>query len=262
MIRLYAPVAVAVLAIVSLTAWAAHYSDRFTSSSITAEQFGKRFASVPKDSTQSPALGDWVGQDMPVEKATLEQAGAVSHVSRQYVNPKYPGRYVTLWLIVGHSRDIVRHTPDICYPSNGYSQIGATIKYTITPPAEEDHPAEFFSAKFRNESNSGMKTERVFWAWNGNDPKDGRDEWEAPESQKLHFGNNRALYKMYFTSEMTADDEEPGKNLAVELAKVMVPEVNRALFPERYGEAAPSLEASTAEPMSDAAAESSEPAAE
>jgi hypothetical protein len=256
MIRLYAPVAVAVVAIVSLTAWAAHYSDRFTSSSMTAEEFGKRFARVPKDNTESPALGDWVGQDMEVEGATLEQAGAVSHVSRRYVNPKYPGRHVDLWLIVGHARDIVRHTPDICYPSQGYSQIGATIKYTVTPPADEEHPGDFFTAKFRNESNSGMKTERVFWAWNGNDPEGGRDDWEAPESQKLHFGPNRALYKMYFTSEMQADDEEPGKNLAVEFAKIMIPEINRALFPERYGLVAPADAAASdpaAEPLEAAA---------
>jgi hypothetical protein len=249
MIRLYAPVAVAVVAIVSLTAWAAHYSDRFTSSSVTAEEFGRRFANVPKDGA---AIGEWVGEDLPVEKATAEQAGAVSHVSRRYVNPKYPGRHVDLWLIVGHARDIVRHTPDICYPSQGYSQRGATIKYTVTPPTDEEHPAEFFSAKFQNESTRGAVIERVFWAWNGNDPEDGRTEWEAPESQKLHFGNNRALYKMYFTAEMNEQDEEPGKNLAVEFAKVLLPEVNRALFPERYG-LTPTTEEAAEAPASDAA---------
>lgn len=250
MMRLYAPVAVAVLAIVSLTLWEASLSDRFTSSSVTAEEFGKRFKNVPT------TLGNWVGTDMTPEKATLEQAGAVSHVSRRYVNSE-TGQQVDLWLIVGHAREICRHTPDICYPSQGYSQLGSRVVFPIETPDDADHPAKFFTAKFRNESNLGSRIERVFWAWNGN--QEGKDHWEAPEFQKLYYGNNTALYKMYFTASMGDTDEAVAKNVAVNFAKLMLPEVNRALFPERYkGKPAASASASpgetTASPTEPAAA--------
>lgn len=243
--RLYIPAAVAIVAIVGLTAWAAHFSDRFTSSSMTAAEFGSRFKNVPLQ------IGDWVGQDQPIDPSTLEQAGAVSHVSRRYINQR-TNQQVDLWLIVGHAREICRHTPDICYPSQGYSQIGSRIKFPIVAPADPDHPAEFFTAKFRNEGTLGTKTERVFWAWNGNEPE--KDEWEAPEYQKQHYGNNTALYKMYFTSQMSSDDEETGKNTAVEFAKLALPDINRALFPERYPAAASAMEEPAPAPAEEAPA--------
>ena len=73
---------------------------------------------------------------------------------------------------------------------------------------------------------------RVFWAWNAN--LDDEQDWVAPDNQRLHFGNNTALYKMYFTAQMPDRDQPPRDNVAMEFAKVMLPAVNRALFPERY----------------------------
>src|SRR5262245_37561504 len=122
MLRLYAPAAVAFVLIGGLTYWESIYSDRFVSTSVTAEEFGKRFANVPLE------VGNWVGTDTKVEGATLAQAGAVSHVSRRYVNQDTK-QQVDLWLIVGHAREICRHTPDICYPSQGYSQLGTRVKH-------------------------------------------------------------------------------------------------------------------------------------
>jgi hypothetical protein len=225
MIRLYAPVAVAVVAILGFTAWEAVLQDRFTTSSVTAEEFGERFKNVPD------RIGEWIGQDNPVKAEVLEQAGAVRYVSRLYTNPRTK-QTVDVWLIVGHARDICRHTPNICYPNQGFSQLGSIIKHTIEPPADAEHPGTFYTAKFRNESQLGTKTVRVFWAWNGN--VEGLDEWEAPDDQKQRYGNNTALYKLYFTAPMSDDGEETGKNVAVEFGKLALPYINRALFPDRY----------------------------
>jgi hypothetical protein len=231
MLRLYIPAAVVVVLIAIGTGFEAHYSDRFTSSSISAEEFGKRFANVPEK------VGPWVGTDTDEQSETLEQAGAVSHVSRTYVNGEN-GRRVDLWLIVGHAREICRHTPDICYPSHGFAQLGNRLKHRIDAPGE--NPATFFTAKFRDESAlGGQQRTRVFWAWNGNNPNKNQTDWEAPEYQKLHFGNNTALYKMYFTANMDALDEPVEDSVAIDFAKLMIPEVNRALFPERYKDEVP-----------------------
>jgi hypothetical protein len=232
MLRLYVPVAVTVVLIASLTFWESIYSDRFRSSSVTAEEFGKRFADVPKE------VGDWVGTDQEVAGETLEVAGAVNHVSRKYVNTA-TNQEVDLWLIVGHSRDIGRHTPDICYPSQGFAQDGAKQKQKIEVAGEEgvQREATFFTARFRHETalGGGGPLQRVFWAWNPNTAEE--SQWIAPDSQRTYFGNNPALYKMYFTATMPDRDQPIAESAAMDFAKIMIPEVNRALFPERYGQA-------------------------
>lgn len=222
MLRLYLPVAVTVVLIASLTAWEGYYSDRFRSSSVTAEEFGKRFANLPKN------VGLWEGVDHKVDEKTLDVAGAVNHVSRTYTNTE-SGETVDLWLVVGHSRDIGRHTPDVCYVSQGFSQDGTKQKHKIEVEGEE--PATFYTARFRREDRAGVPT-RVFWAWNANE--DEEHDWVAPDNQRLHFGNNTALYKMYFTAQMPDRDQPVADNVAMDFAKVMLPAVNRALFPERY----------------------------
>ena len=258
MVRLYIAFGVAIVAIVGLSAWEAVYSDRFVDSSVTAEEFGQRFANVPM------VVGPWVGTDMRAETATLEMAGAVNHVSRRYVNQNDPSQSVDLWLVVGHSREICRHTPDICYPSQGFSPVGFRGKERIENPDDPEHPATFFTGKFRNESPLNNRLVRVFWAWNGNQP--GKDQWEAPEAEsiwswvpfkstgpKMYYGNNTALYKMYFTASIADSDEEAKDNPAMAFAKLMLPEVNRALFPERYKDK-PRPEPAATAPADDAAA--------
>ncbi len=224
MLRLYVPVAVTVVLIGALTAWEGIYSDRFRGSSVTAAEFGKRFANLPK------SVGNWEGEDRPVDKKTLEVAGAVNHVSRVYTNTQ-TGAQVDLWLVVGHSRDISRHTPDVCYQAQGFSQDSEAVqKHRIE--AEGEEPATFHTARFRREDMAGVPT-RVFWAWNANESPD-HQTWEAPDNQRVYFGNNTALYKMYFTARMNERDELPADSLAADFAEVMLPVVNRALFPERY----------------------------
>ena len=235
MLRLYVPVAVTVALIGGLTFWESIYSDRFHSSAVTAEEFGKRFEKLPK------TVGPWIGDDHPVEESTLKVAGAVNHVSRQYKNSE-TGQTVDLWLIVGHSRDIGRHTPDICYPSQGFSQDGTKQKEKIDVPGEGE--ATFYTARFRQEQalGNGGPLVRVFWAWNPNTEKE--HSWIAPDSQRTYFGNNPSLYKMYFTANMPDRDQPVADSAAMEFAKVMLPQVNRTLFPERYaGEPAPAVDA-------------------
>jgi hypothetical protein len=125
------------------------------------------------------------------------------------------------------------------------AQKGVKVPQTIAPKGDEDNPATFFTSKFRDERGLGGPLQRVFWAWNGN--KEGQYKWDAPEPKsfwswmpikssgpKAYYGNNPALYKVYFTAAMESPDEAIGDNVAVEFAEVMLPSINHALFPERY----------------------------
>jgi hypothetical protein len=122
-------------------------------------------------------------------------------------------------------------------------------KHRIEVSGED--PATFHTARFRREDMAGVPT-RVFWAWNANEPDE--HVWAAPDNQRMHYGNNTHLYKMYFTAKMPDRDEPVADNVAMDFAKVMLPAVNRALFPERY--------AGTADASPEAAAASAVAAAE
>ncbi|QDT01415.1 exosortase-associated EpsI family protein [Adhaeretor mobilis] len=219
--NLFIPLLVAVVSLVGLTVVEGYFSDRLNTSSVTAAEFAKRFEQVPKN------VAGWESVDKKVTDEVRDTAGAVGHVSRKYVDPN-SGREVDLWLIVGHSRDIVRHTPDICFPSAGFTPTGTKTKHQIAP--KQGEPGMFYTAKFHKEDAMGRYQVRVFWAWNGN--KEGQDKWDAPDDPRYYYGNNTALYKLYFTTSVTADEEEINDSSAVEFAKLMLPKVNAALFPK------------------------------
>jgi hypothetical protein len=218
--------------IVSLCFYEGMYlKDRWGEPGAEAAVMGERFKSVPKE------IGHWVGQDMPVDDQNRKTAGAVKYVSRHYRDAK-TGREVRLWLIVGHSRDICRHTPNICYPNAGFRQESPQIRHEV--PLEGKDPAQFFTAKFIKEHATGRVAERVYWAWNHPE----KNKWEAPEKPRFHYGLSRALYKVYFTSNVLPSEKTVGDNIAAEFAEVMLPEINKALFPEE-GAAASTGEATT-----------------
>jgi hypothetical protein len=221
--RIYIPVAVTLVLLATLTVVEARFSDRWSETNVTAEEFGKRFENLPQE------IDGWIGTDNVVKDETLDVAGAVNHVSRTYENPE-TGQRVDVWMIVGHARDIGRHTPDVCYPSQGFAQDGDKMKQTVD--AEGEEPATFFTARFRRENQPGMAT-RVFWAWNANESPE--DVWEAPGNTRLRFGNNKALYKLYFTSTMSDRNQPISENVGYRFARMTLPVINRTLWPERYG---------------------------
>jgi hypothetical protein len=133
---------------------------------------------------------------------------------------------VRLWLIVGHSRDVCRHTPNICYPASGFRQDGGQLHHRWTQ--DDGKPADFFTGKFIKDDMRGRHAERVFWAWNHPET----NKWEAPGDPRQHYGLSRALYKVYFTSNVLSSEGAAEDNVAAEFAKVMLPEIDKALFPE------------------------------
>ncbi|HMO85424.1 MAG TPA: hypothetical protein PKC18_10945 [Lacipirellulaceae bacterium] len=84
-----------------------------------------------------------------------------------------------------------------------------------------------------------------------------------PAGPKAYYGNNTSLYKLYFTAELGEAEEPVGSNVAVEFAKLMLPEINRSLFPERYPSVERATETEAAADFGDEALDADEfPAAE
>ena len=191
--------------------------------------------------------GTWVGQDVLVPEKVRNTAGAEGYVNRIYVNDT-TNHIVKVWLIVGHYRDIVRHTPDICYKAQGAKQIDHDksryqgLAVPATAVVGEDgivvgDAHTFYTTKFGkpDELGSWDWVERVYWAWWKPEPlEDGQTldsaeiSWVAPENPRLEFKYPRALYKLYFTVASTPEGT-PDHPVAAEFAELFVPIANEII---------------------------------
>jgi hypothetical protein len=228
----YLPIVLGILAIVGLTIPQIRMSDRFADTNFSAEQQTKLLDRIPM------RINDWQGEDIPVDSTVRQTAGAVGAISRIYRNVR-TGDKVDLWLIVGHGRVIAAHTPNICYQASGFEMRAA--ENSLYPMAFTDPPSPFLTNTFFKEDKSGRRLVRVFWSWYNPESEENGNKvvWEAPSNSRWHFGNTRALYKMYFTSEMRDPLETTELSACLRFAREFLPVVNDALAQVNLG-AAPS----------------------
>jgi uncharacterized protein DUF3485 len=220
----FIPIVAGVLLLVGLTIVQIKMTDRMSGTNFTAEQRAQLLSMVPKE------VGDWQGDDMPVDENVQKTAGAIGAVSRSYRNSR-TGEKVDLWLIVGHARDVAFHTPDICYPASGFE--ARSKENSLYPMVISGLPdAPFWTNTFYRENElTGRRLIRVFWSWYNpeSSANEGKVVWEAPGNARWAFGNARALYKMYFTSEMHDPMETAEQSSCLRFAREFMPEVDKAL---------------------------------
>ena len=217
----YLPVVLAFGLIVGLGTVQGLWSDRWSDPIFDIQEFADRLNKVPIK------IGDWEGTDQVVDSQSIRGSGAVGHVSRTYKNTK-TNQVVSLWFICGHPRDISMHTPDVCYPGSGFIQQGQKIRYSIATDETPEEVGEFFTAVFRKQDIRTNRLERVFWSWSRPD----RSGWSAPNSPRVSFGGNLALYKMYLIASLSDSTETVDQSVSIEFAKLFLPEVRKVLFPE------------------------------
>jgi len=78
-------------------------------------------------------LGDWVGRDEPTDPRILKEAQADQHLNRIYEDRRHPDR--KLWLWVNYSREglNLRHSPEICLPSGGWTKVESQCRVVEVP---------------------------------------------------------------------------------------------------------------------------------
>jgi len=212
------------LAIVGLTIPQIRMSDRFAGSNVSAEQQAELLKNIPKK------IGDWQGEDMEIGATVRQTAGAVGAVSRVYRNSR-TGDKVDLWLIVGHGRVISAHTPNICYRASGFEmRAPENSLYPMVFNGQREAPF-LTNTFFKEDVLTKRSMIRVFWSWYNTENPDNKGEvvWEAPQNARWYFGNTRALYKMYFTSQMKDPLETADDSACQRFAREFLPIVNNAL---------------------------------
>jgi hypothetical protein len=226
----YLPIMLGIVAIVGLTITQAQMSDRFAEGNFSAEQQATLLGNIPMK------IGDWVGENIEIKETVRKTAGAVGAVSRVYRNSR-TGDKVDLWLIVGHGRVISAHTPNICYQASGFEM--RAEENSLYPMAFPDQPdaSPFWTNTFFKNDITGRQLIRVFWSWYNAESEEnkGKVVWEAPPNARYHFGNTRALYKMYFTSQMSDQSETADKSACLRFAREFMPIVNEALAQVNLG---------------------------
>jgi hypothetical protein len=81
-----------------------------------------KLASIPME------LGDWVGQDELVSEEIVARAQTTEYLNRVYENRSHPGLRLTVWINYSRKGTNLRHTPEICLPSGGWTKIESQTK--------------------------------------------------------------------------------------------------------------------------------------
>lgn len=68
-------------------------------------------------------LGHWSGRDLPVEADILDRAQTDDWINRVYEDRDRPGRCVTLWINYSKTGLNMRHSPEVCLPSGGWTKV-------------------------------------------------------------------------------------------------------------------------------------------
>jgi EpsI family protein len=78
-------------------------------------------------------LGQWVGNDDPVDPEIIERAQTTEYLSRTYESRKQPGLRLRLWINYSLHGTNLRHTPEICLPSGGWNKIESLTRVIAVP---------------------------------------------------------------------------------------------------------------------------------
>jgi Protein of unknown function (DUF3485) len=69
------------------------------------------------------ALGDWNGREMEPDPDVLRESQADDFLNREYESPSWPGVRLRLWVNYSRLGNNLRHSPEICLPSGGWTKI-------------------------------------------------------------------------------------------------------------------------------------------
>jgi hypothetical protein len=173
-----------------------------------------RLAAIPM------ALGDWDGCARELDSRTLALGEISGYARRQYVNRR-TGSTLSLLIVCGRPGPVSVHLPDACYGGAGYEEVGERAKYSVTGPP----PADFWIYRFHRPNAAVPVQLRVFCSWGA----DGA--WRAVATPRVQFAHHAFLYKMYIIRELSKADEPLEEDPALDFIHLLLPELQKALFP-------------------------------
>jgi hypothetical protein len=142
--------------------------------------------------------GSWrMTTSSKMSSGEIRMLRCAGYVSRQYVNEK-TGDRVSVGIVFGPPGAISEHTPEVCFSSRDFTQLGKRERTEITRRRSSGNKVsgdEFWFVDFQKNTVASQKV-RVYWAWSTG----GR--WQAPNGPKSAFAGSRHLYKMQLSATM------------------------------------------------------------
>lgn len=78
-------------------------------------------------------LGEWVGRDEPVDPRIVKEAQTDDYLNRVYEDRRHPGRRLWLWVNYSRTGLNLRHSPEICLPSGGWTKVESQCRVDRVP---------------------------------------------------------------------------------------------------------------------------------
>jgi len=186
-------------------------------------QFKERVPHAPK------SFGEWVFvKEMETDVRELKQAQVDASLSWIYKNLK-TNDHVKIFFCSGPTNHIAVHTPDQCYPGHGSKAETERFPVRIVT-ADQRRWGEFNHQTFSFHQNDVKIFSEVWWGFN-----DGINKaWRAPGEARTEFPNQKALYKLYVSRDVSEDDRSKSSDNAVQMRflKAFLPALDAVIFPE------------------------------
>ncbi len=176
-------------------------------------------------------LGDWTGKSEAIDPEIVERAQTTEYLNRVYESPRHPGRRMRLWINYSREGTNLRHTPEICLPSGGWTKIEAR---TRTQALDESGPTPTLATLLAY--SRGDLVERVgFWYYIFGEGRLENYVRGLPITSRSSHGRTTRGSSM--TIEVfAAGDDDPDGVAMIDFARALLPKLEPILpFPRaRY----------------------------
>ncbi len=193
-------------------------------------QLAARYEQIPLE------IAGWSGEDLPSSERELERAGGKACISRQYTDSE-TGEMISVFLILGYSRDVAVHTPDACYVGRGFEM---ERRPTISRITLGTTTATMKTSTFLKEQDETRIHQRIFWSWTS----DGN--WEAPQSPRWRYGGRTILNKLYLIANVPLSQQQSvQESPAHRFGELFLERVSQLLYPATPSASANNVAAAT-----------------
>jgi hypothetical protein len=193
-------------------------------------------ASCPFPLKQIPTtLGVWQlapEGDMTLDKLTMRITGGTDYILRTYADDLTGVKLVVL-LLFGPVEPVVPHTPEVCYPANGFGTAEDSmireLEYSYRDPGGQEarRKASFRSAVYQKSVGRGVIREGVFYSFR----LDG--QWSPDVASGKKFPRrNPGVFKVQVQRIVVEGERRNDKTLKdpiEEFLTILIPEIEREI---------------------------------
>jgi len=166
-------------------------------------------------------LGSWQGEDASLDPQIARRAGASDAVFRRYVN-QTTGATVEVIVLYGPAVELFFHTPEVCYPGAGYTQLDGPDQRVI---GSGGVVAPFRSLVFVKGQGAEADRVEVYYSWRY------QGRWTPEFGTFKQFERIPGVYKIQLARRLTEQERRDVGTPCESLLDVLVPEIEHRLAP-------------------------------